>query len=399
MRGRSGKVSEGALFLSAASIIAAIVCFSFGLYVFLKNPHLRSSKYFIFLASVATLTGVVDALLITAPDEGVAGTFARPTIFLSTVLAGTMLYMTSFLPYERRSSWLPRHRREYALLVTFVAVMLALFLGTVERGPYGWQVADDLPAYWWYSATYIAYLFSILILVRGYLKEDQEEVRGQIILPIFGVVLPVLLAMAALIARLAGQIFPPILAISILVSSICFGYSIIRQRLFVLRTTEESVQAYGHVPVVEAGRSVLVESSTDDLAYHIFINELSTGRPGLLITRSPPDQIRAKYGLRNTPIIWLTAKPGLDSVDPANLSILNHTTARFMEGGHGPVVLMDDMSFLGAHNKMEDVMRLAYGLRDTTIMTSSKLIIAVDPKALDKRYVSMLERELEPIRP
>lgn len=388
---------EGTLFASLVSIVTAIACSSFGLYALIKNPHLKSSKMFILLASFASLTSLADFLLITAPDGATALMFARLVIVLSTLLAATMLYMTSYLPYERRTSWLIHHRRQYAVFAAFAAIVPTLSIGTVSEDQYGWWISESLPVYWWYSAVYSFYFISIILLVQRYRRED-GEVRSYIVPPIVGVIIPFLSAFAVEALKMNGQNVPPMLSLPLFASSLCFAYSIFRQRLFIIRTAEEEVQADVVVPSVEPGRGVLIEAKGNQLAYQVFIKELASGRPGLIITDSHPDQVRERYGLRTTPILWLTTRPGLDSVDPANMSLLTHTTVKFLNSGQAPVVLLDGLEYLGTYHKLESVMRLVYRLKDATVVSCSKLIIAVDPSCLEERCVSLLEHELEPIR-
>ncbi len=62
-------MSEGGLLFPVISITSAIVCLSLGIYVLIKNPYLKSSKLFIILATIATLTSLAIFLMIIAPDS------------------------------------------------------------------------------------------------------------------------------------------------------------------------------------------------------------------------------------------------------------------------------------------------------------------------------------------
>lgn len=389
---------EGGQIVAVISILAAMTCLSLGAYVLFKNPHLMSSKIFGLLASIATLTGLADFLIITAPDGGTALAFARPLIFLSTLLSATMLYMTSYLPYERERSWLVRHRRGFAAVAIVIALVPAVTIGTVAQDQYGWWISASLPMVWWYAVIYSFYFAGIIILARRYRKEEREDVKRLILPPAAGIGVPILSAAVVVLIQASGSEVPPMLSLTILATSVCFVYGIFRQKLFILKPAEERPQTVGSVPAVGPGRGVLVETKIDTLAYRMFINELASGSPGLLITRKHPQLVREQHELQDTPILWLTTKPGPDSIDPTSISLLLHTTVKFLQRGKGSVILLDGLEYLGSYTRPGEVMQFIYGLKDAAIVNGSKLIITVDPETMGERELSLLEREMELIK-
>lgn len=391
-------MSDGSQIVSSISIIAAIVCLTLGIYVMLRNPHLRSSKIFFFLASIATLTSLADYLIITAPNESTALAVAHPLIFLSTLLAATMLYMTAYLPYERESSWFVRHRREFTVLAVLTAAVPALLVDTVAEDQYGWWISMSPPVVWWYAVIYVLYLAGTITMVRLYRTEKGEDVRHRIIPPTVAMMLPIIFGLILTILMMGGNNVPPDLSLALLASSILFVYGISKQKLFVLRPAKESGLANKTDPVMRPGQCVLVEALTDDHAYIMFINEIASSGRGLLITPVPPDQIMERYGLQSTTRLWLTEKPGPDRIDPSNINVLMHTTLQYLQKNNGSVVLLDGLDYLRLFNRPGEVMYFLYGLRDAAIVTGSKLIVTVNPEELGERELPLLERELEPIK-
>lgn len=142
---------------------------------------------------------------------------------------------------------------------------------------------------------------------------------------------------------------------------------------------------------------MLVETKKDDLAYRMFVNEIASGGQGLLISRRHPDQLRETYGLMNTPMLWLTTKPGANRVDPSSLSLLLHSVLAFLDKSAEAVILLDGLEYLETYNGEETVMRFFYGLQDAITVTGSKLIVSVDPAALDPHFLPRLEREMSVI--
>ncbi len=386
---------EAGLVFSAISIIAVMVCISLSLYVLIRNPHLKSSRVFVLLTLMAILTDLTDFFMITASDEGTALAFARPTIFFSTITVATMLYLTSFLPYERKGSWLVRHKREFTLIIVFTAVVPTMLVSTVAEDKYGWWVSTGLPMVWWFVVIYAYFFVGAIILARLYLTESMEGTRRRIAILTAGMVIPFFLGLMVALIKAYEPSAPPLFSATILASSLTFAYGIFRQKLFILEPAQENLRAVKEAPIVEPRHSVLVKAKSGDLAYQMFVNELASGGQGLLITRKHPDQVKEAYGLMNTPILWLTHKPGPDSIDPANISVLQHTTLKFLQRGNGPVILIDGLEHLASYNRLEKVLPFVFELRDATIVSESKLIIALDPETLASRDLSLLERDLD----
>lgn len=72
---------------------------------------------------------------------------------------------------------------------------------------------------------------------------------------------------------------------------------------------------------LKPGHSYLVEERSSDIAFDIFVDAVMHGIRGLCITRTKPDWIKEKYGLKHTPVLWLTQLEGKsgETVDPTEL--------------------------------------------------------------------------------
>jgi hypothetical protein len=391
-------LSEGSQLVSSISIVAATVCLALGIYVMLRNPYLKSSKLFMVLASIAALASLVDYIIITAPDEAAALTTARPLIFFSVLLAAMMLYMTAYLPYERERSWLVRHKWEFAISAVVAAAVPALSVDTVAKDSYGWWISMCPSVVLWYAIIGALYLAGIIIMARLYREEKKDDVRHRIIPPTVAMALPIVFALILTVLMMGGNSVPPDLSMAILASSILFVYGIFKQKLFILKPTKEGELAADVVPVLRPGQCVLVEATTDDHAYCMFVNEIASGGNGISITPVHPDKLRERYGMRGTPVLWLTEKPGPDSIDPSSINVLTHTALQYLQKSNGSVVLLDGLDYLRLYNRPEEVMNFFYRLKDAAVVTGSKLIVTVNPEDLGERVLPLLERELDTIR-
>jgi hypothetical protein len=394
---RSKSMYDFGLLFLAVSIIATIACSSLGLHVLIKNPYLKSTRLFILLTALATLSGLAALLMITAPDESTARFFARPAIFFSTLAGAMLLFLTSYLPYAREGTWLVSHRREFWVLTFFLALVPAVLVSPLNKDQYGWWFSAGLSRAWWWVADYAYYFVGLVILTQLYRRERMEEMKSRISLLIVGTAIPFFSGLLIVPLKLNGQSLPPLLPLIILISSICFAYGIYRQKFFTFEPVREVLRADDHVPSIKQGRGVLVKAKGGDLAYRMFVNELALGGQGLLITRLHPNMVGEAYGLRNTPIIWLATKPGPDSIDPGSISMLRHTTEKFLEKGNNSIILLDGLEFLSIYNSLERVFPFVFGLRDAAVVSGSKFIVTVDPETLLDRELGLLERELDPV--
>jgi hypothetical protein len=112
-----------------------------------------------------------------------------------------------------------------------------------------------------------------------------------------------------------------------------------------------------------------------------------------MVTRVFPERIREEYHLQVTPIIWLTESTGDRRIPPTSIALLTDALIRFMEGNPNSIVLVDGVEYLLTFNDFNRVLRSLDSLNETTWITKSRLIIAINPEAFDSKQVAMLERD------
>ena len=383
--------------LASASVLAASACFALGMYVMRRNRHLSGSRAFFVVAITAALAALFDFLTIASPDANEARLFARGLVLTTTLLAAAMLHLASIMPFERKDPWAVRHR--WGFTAVAVALSAAMAAGGIEvaEDKYGWWLRLNTPSLLWYASIVLIFLASTIVLTLSYWRERSAVERRRLLPLIAGMAVPVFSTLLVVPTVMSEAIDPPLLSAIILSTCLFVGYGVIHQKLFILEPVEEHVQGGSSTPGVKAGGSVLVETKKDDLAYRMFVNEIASGGQGLLISRRHPDQLRETYGLMNTPMLWLTTKPGANRVDPSSLSLLLHSALAFLDKSAEAVILLDGLEYLETYNGEETVMRFFYGLQDAITVTGSKLIVSVDPAALDPHFLPRLEREMSVI--
>jgi hypothetical protein len=114
---------------------------------------------------------------------------------------------------------------------------------------------------------------------------------------------------------------------------------------------------------------------------------------GLMVTRAFPDELRQKYGLHATPIVWLTESVGELRIAPTSLAVLTDALMRFMENNHNSIVLVEGVEYTVTFNDFRKVLRSLDLLNETAWITKARLIIAVNPSAFDEKERALLERD------
>jgi DNA-binding response OmpR family regulator len=143
------------------------------------------------------------------------------------------------------------------------------------------------------------------------------------------------------------------------------------------------------------GLSYVVKEQKAVKSFEIFTDQVTHNIQGLCITRQYPAIVRQEWSLEETPIIWLSNQLGKVYVNPANIGILGDTIIRFIEKSDDSVVLIDGIEFLIVNNGFDKVLKMIHRITEVVMEYKSRLIISVDPRALDVREMALLERNME----
>ena len=88
-----------------------------------------------------------------------------------------------------------------------------------------------------------------------------------------------------------------------------------------------------------------------DIAYEVFTDQITHGVEGLCITHSSPEEVRLRWGFKETPIIKLSDEKGSDRyISPRNLPLLFITIKSFVDSSRNSIVLIDSIEKLVNEN-------------------------------------------------
>lgn len=164
--------------------------------------------------------------------------------------------------------------------------------------------------------------------------------------------------------------------------------------------------------------SYLVKEDKPARCFEMFQKEVAGGRPGLCIARTTPTQIRDRYDIGNTQILWLTMSEKTDDhlppsalglgvyaskdvhgledeyISPSDLPKLFAFFMNFLDGHNNGIILFEGIEFLTSHNDFQQILRFINRINDKISEHPATLIISVNPKALESREYSLLERDM-----
>jgi Na+/proline symporter len=143
-------------------------------------------------------------------------------------------------------------------------------------------------------------------------------------------------------------------------------------------------------PVMEAAKETLPAYDlvrgkiyvVPEIAYEVFTDQITHGVEGLCITHDAPEEVRRRFGFKETPIIKLSDEKGSDRyISPRNLPLLFVTIKSFVESSKNSIILIDSIEQLIKENEGKIPQReiLDYVYQMELLGHKSHLILAERP--------------------
>jgi archaellum biogenesis ATPase FlaH len=110
-----------------------------------------------------------------------------------------------------------------------------------------------------------------------------------------------------------------------------------------------------------------------------------------------PQDIRLRYALQTTPIFWIS-NHGPQSISPMNLEIIADIVIKFLKQSKNPVILLDGVEHLIFENGSAPVLRLLRDIQEWIIIERAILIVPVNPDAINRRELALMERNMNELR-
>jgi PAS domain S-box-containing protein len=143
---------------------------------------------------------------------------------------------------------------------------------------------------------------------------------------------------------------------------------------------------------LEYGSNYLVVDNIE-LAYDMFADIIMTGTEGLCITRKLPRKLRERYGLKRTPIVWLTGEKVEGERTLNSLQDLSILISNYVEKAEKPLILVDGIEYLTSHQGFDSVYHFLQAKGTQVEAAGGILIVPFFRETLEIRQVKLLERE------
>ncbi|MGD0818805.1 MAG: DUF835 domain-containing protein [Methanomassiliicoccales archaeon] len=386
---------------SVFPLVTGIMALLLGIAALRKNQQIANVDGFFALMLIFLVFGVLDFIMINASDAANALRLARGVTLCMVLIFAGFLYISTQLAFLPLGKWLQKNRILYSVMSLFIGLIVAYSQNRVEYDNFGYGLPDTLQSLMTLTVIAIFAAATLSLLVRRWYMSDDELVRNECLLLSLTVIMPYLWGLLLFGLNLFNFNTPSDLSPGFFVSIVIIAFAVYRHRLFTIMPVSEdrtSIIGAKEAAVLPTGSYMLFEETKADGMFEMLLSQISNGVEGLIVTWTYPEDLRNKYGLKRTPVIWLCSQPGQDRVDPTNLSILEHTIIEFLKIGHDTVVAVDGLEYLISNNGSSKVLRMLYGLRDEILMNQSRLIITLDPDVLEPRELAFFERDFKVIK-
>lgn len=380
------------------SPVAGIIGITMGIYVHEKSPTLPTSKAFLLSMVLFLIGALLDFALLYANTYEMALLMAKAMLFDVVLLFASILYLASFLPYERISGWFQGREVWLAGVAVLSAFVSVIPVDSVSYGSQGWSVDSSMAFVLWTGIVVIYIAITIFMVHHTCKGVKWERTRKQSRWLSLGVASPAFYAFFIQGLSSIDINMPFTLSPGFLVLAIVLAYGILRYRLFLPPAAKESgmkgTKALKQDITLDQNL-LLLEEERPAGSYRLLLNMLAQGRIGLIITRTHPDMVREYYKLEKTPVLWLAQQPGPGRIDPSNLMMMKQIIIEYLNQGEKVAVVLDGLEYLMHHNPPERVMGMLNDVCDAMVASGSTMVLSVDPKAMESRYLTLLEREFK----
>lgn len=426
------------------AVAAGAICFGAGMLGWMKNPRSKAATLFMLaMVFVFIALAVGNLLQYVGEDNSDTADSVAKVFVTSYMLAQTFLWELAIVfPVDRDIRLNPPN---LAGVVMVAAAVITIALGSLSGVVYG---ADGVPQIspislqimFSASGVMIILAMALVLMSKDRATNDQWRSGARYLIGLWVFVVGALPYAVDIVTDSSigfiHDLSPLAIVVGAAVSGIVFAYSIARGELvmIVAPATEAMVSSSKASYKLLHRHVYLVEEEKPDFSFKMF-SDILKGRcfdcenddsfpceslecgtcklpcpcrtctkyksraQGMVVTRQYPLDVRSKFFIQTTPILWLSSVAGKDTMDPAKISLLTDYLVNFMEKSHNGVVLVDGIEYLVTSNDFPKLVRSLDRWAETAMTSDCRLIITIDPRAFSEREMALLEKNKEVVRP
>ncbi len=146
-----------------------------------------------------------------------------------------------------------------------------------------------------------------------------------------------------------------------------------------------------------AGKCYALREPRPRRAFEVLADQTQQGLPALVVTRLKPSIIREQFGLKRTPILWLTGNDHKEEkcLAPTEIAKLHLVLTDFLEKTKDAVVLLDGLEYLISNNSFATILKLVQHVTDRVMLHDGRLIVSLAPESITEKELALFERDME----
>ena len=243
----------------------------------------------------------------------------------------------------------------------------------------------------------------LIIVLSEYLKTQPDVEKANLKMIFIGVFIGAFFGIIGdvYLLEMFGFGEAKLASLFILVGATIITYAVVNYKIFDIKHESEEEITTKPIFSTEEGKNYFVhEKKFPSKAIRYFADQVRHKRQGLVISTIYPKQINQRYGLKHTPIIWLSdvKEKGLQSVSPKDIDLLYRTVVLFLDRAKKPVLLVEGLKELVLYNGTSKTIEFINTLTSKTSEKGANVFFSLtktEPKFIDlANEIKSLEENL-----
>ena len=131
--------------------------------------------------------------------------------------------------------------------------------------------------------------------------------------------------------------------------------------------------------------------------HEVFAYQVFHGVPGLCITKVEPNKVRERYGLKKTPVVWMSFRKVAGALSPYDLDEIKRKVVDLGRKTKKGVVFLDSFDVIKTVHGFKKAMSFIRELKKVCADSKWALLVEIDSTVYSSEQLSEIERELEVI--
>jgi hypothetical protein len=376
-------------------LITCICSVILGTYIyFLNHEHIANKIFILFMVCMA-IASFLDFFQAISTIENLALILAKLKYAIMILVPIFFLHLSSVLSdNEKIISTVKYIIIPYVLSIIFFIIIVATDLiitgVTFENNTYSTNLGILNPLLMAFA--FLMLVPGLIILIITFKNTKNNDKKMQMTYIFTGITISALLFLTfhEIIPRIFGIDIPGAIIFT-LPLFIFFALAIAKHKLMVMPKLVHEIDISAE-PIdyeLESGYTYIIPEKEPKLGFQLFAKSLKEGAHGICITMRDPRNIRRKYGLKKTPIIWITDKEISEfTVKPDEITYISEILKPFFERSEDSVIfLIDDKTITSGLNYEDhsEVLKLSKNFFDGVVKSNSKFIISVAPGSISPK--------------